>query len=84
MEVMTRRKCLWSTILWRIFFKLNVVSDCFWMLQILALLVRYHRKKVPSQKDEDFANLPDEVSVSSVVLLFREPRHLPFLWKRSS
>lgn len=29
-------------------------------IEILALLVRYHRKKVPSQKDVDFANLPDE------------------------
>jgi len=46
------------------FLKSNVMSD---RLQILALLVRYHRKKVPSQKDEDFASLPDEVSVSSFI-----------------
>ncbi|XP_073390715.1 uncharacterized protein [Physcomitrium patens] len=30
-------------------------------IEILALLARYHRKKVPSQKDEDFAKLPEEV-----------------------
>ncbi|KAG0575333.1 hypothetical protein KC19_VG337700 [Ceratodon purpureus] len=30
-------------------------------IEILALLARYHRKKVPSQKDEDFAALPEEV-----------------------
>lgn len=30
-------------------------------IEILALLVRYHRKKVPSSKDEDFAKLPEEV-----------------------
>lgn len=34
------------------------------VLQILALLVRYHRKKVPSSKDEDFAKLPEEVRPS--------------------
>lgn len=43
--------------------KLGIMSDHYLMLQILALLARYHRKKVPSQKDEDFAKLPEEVSL---------------------
>ncbi|CAM6048324.1 unnamed protein product [Sphagnum compactum] len=30
-------------------------------IEILALLARYHRKKVPSLKDEDFATLPEEI-----------------------
>jgi hypothetical protein len=29
--------------------------------QIIALLAKYHRKKVPSSKDGDFAMLPEEV-----------------------
>lgn len=76
MEVKTRRNGLYACGLLFFgekFLKSNVMSDRFWMLQILALLVRYHRKRVPSQKDEDFANLPDEVSVSSFMFLFREP-----------
>ena len=47
----------------------NTMLDHFWILQILALLARYHRKKVPSQKDEDFASLPDEVSVTSYIFV---------------
>lgn len=30
-------------------------------IEMVALLVRYHRKKVPSMKDEDLAKLPEEV-----------------------
>ncbi|CAK9190513.1 unnamed protein product [Sphagnum troendelagicum] len=30
-------------------------------IEIIALLARYHRKKVPTLKDEDFATLPEEV-----------------------
>eukprot|EP00897_Mesotaenium_endlicherianum_P004785 jgi/Mesen1/4334/ME000022S03625 len=30
-------------------------------VEIIALLARYHRKKVPSSKDEDLAKLPEEV-----------------------
>jgi hypothetical protein len=32
-----------------------------WFGQIIALLAKYHRKKVPSSKDGDFAMLPEEV-----------------------
>nr|XP_024378988.1 uncharacterized protein LOC112283895 isoform X3 [Physcomitrium patens] len=35
-------------------------------IEILALLARYHRKKVPSQKDEDFAKLPEEAVVPAI------------------
>ena len=41
--------------------RVNLGACSLW--QILALLARYHRKKVPSSKDEDFAKLPEEVSV---------------------
>ncbi len=42
-------------------FLLLLRSVCLWFGQIIALLAKYHRKKVPSSKDGDFAMLPEEV-----------------------
>lgn len=37
-------------------------------IKIMSLLAKYHRKKVPSKKDEDFAQLPAEAQMKTRVL----------------